>query len=109
MVNICFDNSPYRAVDATYPNKFKPWEFKQAPMEYWTIENGIIATKWLIEEKLNFSNEDIKEKLSVNLFERYGLLGMLQTCFGCSPYRAVDATYPNTFKLSDFNIKSKSQ
>ena len=28
MMNICFDNSPYQAINAAYPNRFKPDDFK---------------------------------------------------------------------------------
>ncbi|MBQ3420480.1 MAG: DUF4046 domain-containing protein, partial [Romboutsia sp.] len=57
----CFDNSPYKAINNAYPNKFKEWEFKIVPSGYWqNKENGINTTKWLIEEKLKLSDEELK-------------------------------------------------
>ena len=102
MLDICFNNSPYRAINTIYPNKFKEWEFKNTPNNFWTKEKGIEATKWLIEEKLKLTDEEIKEQLSVNLFKDNKLLGMLYHCFNSSPYQAINATYPNKFKPDDF-------
>ena len=102
MLSICFDYSTYRAIDETYPNKFKEWEFKQVPRNFWTKEKGIEVTKWLIEEKLKLTDEEIKEQLSKKLFEDNNLSGMLQQCFNCSPYQAINETYPNKFKEWEF-------
>ena len=103
----CFNDSPYQAINATYPNKFKEWEFKNVPMNFWTKENGIEATKWLIEEKLNLTDEELKEQLSKKLFKDNNLYGMLNNCFNSSPYKAVNATYPNKFKPEDFKNSYK--
>ena len=102
MLNICFNNSPYQAINTTYPNKFKEWEFKCTPNSFWTKEKGIEATKWLVEEKLKLTDEEIKEQSSVNLFKDNSLYNMLYNCFNSSPYQAINATYPNKFKPEDF-------
>lgn len=102
MLTNCFHCSPFEAIDTAYPGKFKPWEFKRCPLSYWTRENGIKATKWLIEEKLKWSHNDIKEKLTNYIFVDNGLRGMLQGCFNNSPFNAIDATYPGKFKKEDF-------
>ena len=63
MLAICFNNSPYEAINNAYPNKYKEWEFKNVPLGYWeNKENGIKATKWLIEEKLKLDDEELKEQ-----------------------------------------------
>ncbi|MBQ3422031.1 MAG: hypothetical protein IJH34_10255 [Romboutsia sp.] len=104
MLKHSFNGSPFDAISSTYSEKnFKPWEFKFVPLNYWTdISNGINATKWLIEDKLKLSDEEIKEQLSAKLFDDNGLGGMLRTCFNGSSYEAINATYPNKFKKSDF-------
>ena len=103
MLQHCFNYSPYKAINTTYPNKYKEWEFKMTPIGYWSSkENGIKATKWLIEEKLKLSGEELKEQLSQKLFIENGLRGMLQHCFNSSPYEAINTAYPNRFKKSDF-------
>ena len=103
MLIYCFNSSPYQAINATYSNKFKEWEFKSTPRNFWTKENGIEATKWLIEEKLKLTDEELKEQLSVNLFKDNNLYSVLDACFNCSPYQAINETYPNKFKEWEFS------
>ena len=105
MLNYYFKGSPYEIINNTYPNKFKEWEFKFVPQGYWkNKENGIKATKWLIEEKLKLSDEELKEQLSVNLFIDNGLWGMLLHCFNGSPYEAINNVYPDKFKEWEFKV-----
>ncbi|MBQ3420479.1 MAG: DUF4046 domain-containing protein [Romboutsia sp.] len=99
MLAICFNYSPYEAINKVYPNKFKEWEFNYVPMGYWeNKENGIKATKWLIEEKLKLSDDEVRKKISAKLFIENGLSGMLQYCFKNSAYKAINSVYPNKFK-----------
>ena len=102
MLQSCFNNSPYEAINNAYPNKYKEWEFKSAPKGYWNKKNGIKATKWLIEEKLKLNDKELKQQLSIKLFEDNGLLGMLNICFNCSPYKAINNAYPNKYKEWEF-------
>ena len=104
MLNTCFNASPYEAINTIYPEKnYQPWEFKNVPTGYWNdIENGINATKWLIETKLQLSEEELKEQLSFKLFQANRLGNMLISCFDGSPYEAINTAYPNKFKKSDF-------
>ena len=99
MLVSCFNNSPFEAINYAYPNKFKIWEFKQVSRGYWKcINHGIEATKWLIEEHLKFTDEELKEQLSRKTFVENGLDGMLTTCFNGSAYKALNALYPDKFK-----------
>lgn len=102
MLQVCFNGSPFEAINTTYSGKFKPWEFNQVPRSYWTKEKGIEAVRWLIEEKLQLTSEQLKEKLSIKMFKENKLDGMLNTCFNGSTYEAINAAYPNKFKKSDF-------
>lgn len=104
MLNVCFDSSPYKAICAAYPERdYKPWEFNAVPQGYWSnINNGIKATRWLVEEKLQLNEDKLKIELSQQLFKDNGLIGMLHSCFDGSPYKAINATYPGKFKKEDF-------
>jgi hypothetical protein len=97
MLTMLFNSSPYNAINATYPNKFKHWEFSKCPCNYWTVQTGIEATKWLIEEKLKWSDEDIKKHISVNIFMVNGLRGMLEGIYNGSFFQAINSAYPNKF------------
>ncbi|MBQ3420478.1 MAG: hypothetical protein IJH34_02165, partial [Romboutsia sp.] len=95
MLQYCFNGSPYEAINSVYPNKYKEWDFKMVPQGYWKDkENGIKATKWLIEEKLKLNDEELKEQLSIQLFKKNRLGGMLQICFNNNPYEAINTAYP---------------
>ncbi|TVX99004.1 hypothetical protein [Paenibacillus cremeus] len=98
MLYIVFDKSPYSAVNAAYPGKFKPWELNKTPLNFWNRAAGIEATRWLMQEELKWSDEDIKDKLSGNTFAENGLQGMLHTVFNGSPFAALDAAYPDKLK-----------
>lgn len=103
MLLICFNKSPYLAINTVYPNRFKPWEFKQSPRGVWTKSTAIEATKWLIEEKLKFSDEEIKKNLSAKLFKQNNLGGMLAVVYKDKPFMAINDAYPGRFKEWDFN------
>ena len=97
-----FDCSPYAAIDNSYPGKYKPWQFANVPLSYWTKETAAEATKWLIEEKLKWSEEDVVKKLSRKTFYDNGLRGMLTQVFANSPYAAINNAYPGKYVKSDF-------
>ena len=69
--------------------------------------NSIKVTKYLREEKLKLSDDELKEQLSLKLFKDNKLLGMLQKFFNSSPYQAINTIYPNKFKEWEF-IKTPS-
>lgn len=109
MLDSCFNNSPWKAINSTYPGRFKPWELNQVPRSYWNKENSINAVKWLVEEKLKLTDDELKEKLSAKMFNDNGLSRMLAVCFSSSPYDAINCTYPSKFKKEDFkNYNRKS-
>jgi hypothetical protein len=99
-----FKDSPFYAIEAAYPGRFKEWELQKVPLGFWTKENGIKAVKWLIEEKLNWSPEEIERNLSKETFLQFGLSGMLHYCFGNSPFQAINTAYPGQFKEWDLSI-----
>lgn len=104
MLAICFENSPYKAIENAYPGRFKPWEFTQLGM--WQGEKGLElareATKWLIEEILGWSDEEIKNKLTLDTFKEHGLGGMVSRCFNNSVIHAIENAYLGRFKPWDF-------
>ena len=98
MLTILFNGSPYLAIENAYPGKFKQWELPCVPHLFWNMETAKEATIWLIEEKLKWSDEDIKEKISARIFNENSLWGMLSILFNGSPYLAIENAYPGKFK-----------
>lgn len=98
-----YNDSAFAAITAAYPEKnFHAWDFVNAPNDYWQgvkgRENAISATKWLIEEKLKWTENEIIENLNQDVFAENNLLGMLKKAFNCILFEAIDATYPEKFK-----------
>ena len=90
MLTILFNNSPYLAIENAYPGKFKPWELPSVPKKFWNLETAKEATIWLIEEKLKWSDEDVKEKLTLNTFKENSLKSMLNYLFNIDPHQPVE-------------------
>lgn len=109
MLNVLFNGSAYLAINNAYPGKFKPWELPSVPKKFWNLETAKEATIWLIEEKLKWSDEDVKQKLSRKIFRENSLNGMLGYLFGNSPYLAIENAYSGKFKKSDLKNYSKKQ
>ena len=72
-----FKGNSYKLINSIYLNKFKPWELPRVPKNYWNTDTGIEAVRWMIEDELNWNNEEIKKQLCYNTFEKYRLAGML--------------------------------
>lgn len=98
-----FNGNPYNLINTVYPDRFKPWELPYTPKNFWNVETGKLAVKWMIEDKLNWSEKDIKEKYSLKILKQFKLQAMLDMVFECSPFKAINATYPGRFKEEDFN------
>lgn len=93
-----YQNNRYKAIQSVYPDQYKPWEFQITTMGYWNKETAIQATKWMIEEKLGWTNEDVCNNLDKETFENNGLRGMINHVYGGSPYAALNSAYPGLYK-----------
>lgn len=89
----------FQIVDNVYPNKFREWELVKVPKYFWNRETEVEAIRWLFEEKLKWTEQDIKKKLTHHIFAENGLAGMKE--LGRSPFRALEAAYPGRFKETD--------
>ncbi|SHH23465.1 hypothetical protein [Clostridium grantii] len=98
MLKKAFNASLHTAMEATYPGEFKKWELGTHVVNgSWNKDEGIIAVKWLLEDKLKWSNQDIKKKYCKQIYKDNNLYGMLQACFNSSPFEALNSAYPNKF------------
>lgn len=103
LICIKYNDSPFAAIAAAYPEKnFHAWDFVNTPNDYWQGEKGrendIAAMKWLIEEKLKWSEKEIIENLNQDVFKDNNLLGMLKKAFNFRLFEAIDSTYPGKFR-----------
>lgn len=92
LVHKYYDNI-YDLVYLAYPEyNFKIWEFNFIQLN---DDHKLQCLKCLIEEKLQFSYEDIKNKLTINHFKNNGLKKFMDTYFDNSPYKAISFLYPD--------------
>lgn len=73
----------------------KEWQVIKMPV--WTEEKAINAVKWLIEEKLCWTKEKVKESISAKIFYDNDLGGMLKNYCYNSPIKALNLAYPNEY------------
>ena len=86
-------------------------DLKNFPKGFWTYEdtkkNAIDISKYLIEEILSWSHEDIKSNLDQKTFFSNRLYTMLNKVYGGSPFEVINSVYPNKFKPWELNHVSK--
>lgn len=85
----------YELISSATGNKFQEWEILK--MDIWTEKKAICAIKWLIEERLKWSDEQIEESLTAAVFRRNNLGGMLRRYCNNNPVKALEIAYPGKF------------
>lgn len=105
MLKTLFNSCYFRALENAMPNTFKKWEFKNSSVgnDYWTIETGIEAVKWLVEEKLKLEPGSVPKNIIKQTFIDNNLGSMLAYLFRNSPYLAINSAYPNLYTYKQFN------
>ncbi len=84
----------FELLDSVACGKYKKWEIIK--MTSWTEKDIIEATKWLIEEKLLFTPEQVCN-IKVEDFVKYNLGGMLQRGCNHSIITALEFAYPGKY------------
>lgn len=94
----------YREILAGKRTRFPPgtWNQKES---YALVK---IVTRYLIEEYLQWSDEDIKENWNLKLIQKYKLSGVCSILFKESPYAMLEAVYPNRFQKWDLKNLPKN-
>lgn len=84
----------YGLLDSVYPGKYKEWEITK--VSYWNEEKAIPAIKWLVEERLTLTKEQVCN-LKVKDFADNDLDGMLQNVCHHSIIYALNLAYPGVY------------
>ncbi len=73
-------------------------EIKRLRYDFWTDENMIKKIlKYLLEKKLQYTDEQVLEVFSVKFIQKYKLWGVM-VYFKGSPYSILDSVYPGKYK-----------
>jgi hypothetical protein len=88
-------SSAYALLLYCFPEyNLKIWEFKNT-MEYWDEEDIRGALIWLFREKLEWSEKEIKSKITKQVFVENNFGQFFHTFFRGSTFRVMKFLYPN--------------
>lgn len=93
MLQKLYKTSPYLAINAVFPDRFKPWEFRT---KFWHLQSKTTAQEaiiWLVMEKLKLSREEIFEKVKRHHFNDFGLNEMLDVFYDGSYLDSLAEVY----------------
>lgn len=90
-----FNNDLFELVNTVYPNKFKIWEICDCHGDFWTKGRKIDAVKWLIEDKLKWSCEEVIDNLKSSTFIENNLSGIMDIYFNLD--HLIKQAYPNEY------------
>ncbi|MBE7123155.1 hypothetical protein FT638_25300 [Bacillus cereus] len=93
-----FNGSPYQMLNAAYPDRFKEWELKSVPKNFWTKEKGLLALRWWIEKKEKLTKEDVLDVYSGEWLRERNLGTPLLKYWNRNAYQMLNAAYPNQYR-----------
>ncbi|QSO52929.1 hypothetical protein JZ785_03120 [Alicyclobacillus curvatus] len=101
-----YRGSPFHALKDAGFYQERPWLTGHTPNGYWQGPTGrmhaIAAVRWLIEDQLRLTMDEIPIKVRFRDFKEHGLPTMIKSVFSGSPFLAIDAAYPGQFERWQF-------
>ena len=99
----------YKALQDAYPNKYRPWELKKAPRNYWNKKRVILAFRIWLEEIVKWTDRQM-----CNRFQRHRIQDtkpygskfywLLRKFLGDDEFKALNTIYPGKFKQENGKI-----
>lgn len=100
-----FNGSPYAILDFLYPNYYKKWELKNAPLNTWDDKTTKEAIRWLIEKKKRWNKQQVCKNFNKQLLRDTGLRGLL-LFVNDNVYEALNLAYPGMYKRWELHMGS---
>jgi hypothetical protein len=89
-------------------NMVRNGELKRYPHSFWSFSDGRIRAinilKYVLENILQWNDEDIIQNYDVNVFGKFKIRGILSRVFNSSPFEALNAVYPDKFQIWQFRV-----
>lgn len=97
-----FNHSPYRLINALYPQKFTPYQFRKIPQGTATKKSRLKKHffKMLTQENIAFRN--IPKHVNQEMLIKYRFSGALDY-YQNSPSRFIMDLFPGSFNIREFN------
>jgi len=78
-----FHKNIFQAVNAAWPNRFKPWQFGKVPTDYWCDERNIFEASQWIAEREGYTGTKIvsairNRELTFEIFSKYSIGSVLR-------------------------------
>lgn len=104
-----YNQNVYKALEEAYPNKYRPWELKRAPRNYWNKEKAIEAFEIWLKEVVKWSDEEICTKFNRHRIQDTKPFGtkfywLLRKFLGDDEFIALNTIYPGKFKQENGKI-----
>lgn len=102
-----YNGSTYRLFKDLFPEQIHPWTLAHT-QEAWRenpLEIAGQAGRWLFEEYLVMTPEEIPQYATIGFFYQVGFSGLLTNTrfgFSSSPFAFVDNAYPGVYSKEDF-------
>ncbi|MBB6447301.1 hypothetical protein [Bacillus benzoevorans] len=94
-------DSPFRLMNALYPNRFKETDFKKTPQRFRKDKTALRKQILEILQSEGIHFEDVPEKVNHELFRRHHLLGVLSS-YSSSISKLFCSLFPENFTADDF-------
>ncbi|PFE15280.1 hypothetical protein CN307_12955 [Bacillus cereus] len=98
MLGIVYKGNLNQPLHDAYPDRFKEWQLRVAPIGYWTAENSLEALKWTIEVKEQLSDQELMRVYDKGWLRHHKLGTPLKVYWNESPFHMLNALYPGKFK-----------
>ena len=99
-----YSNGIYNLILIVSKIDVKEWQVMN--VSKWDDIKAAQAIKWLVEEKLKWSDNDIAQKMNVKVFEENDLGGLIKNYFRHNVINALNLTYPGKFiRNSSYKIE----
>lgn len=88
-----WDYSPFKMLDDLYPGRFREWDFKRTPKNFWTKEKALAAFSWTIKEKEQLNEEQILQKINLDWVKQHKLLTPYQRYWNGNLHKMLNDLY----------------
>ncbi|MBJ8056019.1 hypothetical protein JDS87_30185 [Bacillus cereus] len=93
-----WNSSPYAMLNGLYPGRFREWELKEVPLNFWTKEQGLEVLRWTIEEKERLTPKQLLQVYSERWLIKNRLSTPLQKHWRGNRYAMLKALYPEIYR-----------
>lgn len=85
------------ALGEAYPGRIYNTQIRQPRRITWSKRSSALAVREMIEERLRWTEDDVRRLITPEIFKDYGLSNMFKIAFGSNLVAALEAAYPGVY------------